>query len=188
MPTRSIVVNHLQRIFKDDNVAIACIYCNYKEQAEQTVSNLVASLLKQMVHDQYTTSDNVKALYKRHKDGKTFPDLDKFTTALTSEIGMYSKAFIIVDALDECREDDATRANLLRVLRSIAGTVNLMVTSRDLVSIAREFQETKRLDICANDQDVRRYIEGRIARTPRRHLKALQESIVKKIVENARGM
>ena len=101
---------------------------------------------------------------------------------------MYSKVFIIVDALDECREDDGTRANLLQALRSLAGTVNLMVTSRDLVSIARDFQETKHLDICANDQDVRRYIEGRIARTPRRHLKALQESIVKKIVENARGM
>jgi len=180
------VVNHLQAIFKDDNVAIACIYCNYKEQAEQTASNLVASLLKQMVYNHFTISDHVKSLYECHIEQNTFPSLDDFAKALKSEIRMYSKVFIVVDALDECREDDGTRANLLRALRSLG--VNLMVTSRDLVSIARDFQETIRLDIRADDQDVRRYIEGRIARAPRRHLNVLQETIVKKITENVRGM
>jgi hypothetical protein len=185
---RSIVVNHLQTTFGNDKIAIACIYCNYKEQTEQTVPNLVASLLKQMVQDHFTTSNTVKLLFKRHKDKRTSPTLDECMEALKSEIGTYSKVFIIVDALDECREDDGTRANLLQALRSLVGKVNLMVTSRDLVSIARDFQETKRIDILANDQDVRRYIEGRIARAPRRHLKVLQESIVRKIVENVRGM
>jgi hypothetical protein len=186
--TRSIVVNHLQTLFKDNNVAIACIYCNYKEQTEQTASNLVASLLKQIMPDHFAISDNLKSLYNHHNDKCTSPTLDEFAKALKLEIGKYSKVFIVVDALDECREDDGTRTNLLRVLQSLAGMVNLMVTSRDLVSIAREFEETKRLNIRANNQDVQRYIEGRIARAPRRHLKVLQESIVRKMVENVRGM
>ena len=188
MHSRSIVINHLQAIFKHDKVAIACIYCNYKEQAEQTVSSLVASLLKQIIHDRCAISDNVKWIYKYHSDRNTFPTLDELTRALESEIEMYSKVFIIVDALDECREDDGTRANLLQALRSLAGTVNLMVTSRDLPSIAREFQRTKRLDIRANDSDVQRYIEGRIARASRRHLIALRECILNTIVENVKGM
>ena len=112
----------------------------------------------------------------------------ELTTALKSEIGAYSKVFIVIDALDECPKDNGTRLNLLKTLRSLVGTVNLMVTSRDLSSIAREFQGMKRLEIRAHDQDVRRYIEGRIARAPRQHLKALQENIVNKIVENVRGM
>jgi len=46
----SIVVNHLQTLFEDnDPVAVAFVYYNYKEQADQTVSNLVATLLKQIV-------------------------------------------------------------------------------------------------------------------------------------------
>ena len=77
---------------------------------------------------------------------------------------------------------------MLKALRSLVGTVNLTVTSCDLSSIAREFQGMKRLEIRVHDQDVRRYIEGPIARAPRQHLKVLQENIVNKIVENVRGM
>ena len=100
---------------------------------------------------------------------------------------MRSKVFIIVDALDECREDDATRALLLQVLRSLPLQVNLMVTSRNLPSIGRDFEGAKRLHIRAKDDDMKVYIEGRIAFGPR-HLKNLQEAIVNKIVKNAKGM
>jgi hypothetical protein len=101
---------------------------------------------------------------------------------------MYSKAFIVVDALDESTEDHGIRATLLKALRSLPGTVNLMFTSRDLLSIARQFQGTKRLDIQAHDGDLRKYVEGRIASLPRRHLIDLQVMIQEKIVEVAGGM
>jgi hypothetical protein len=184
----SIVVNHLQAFFDGANVAVACIYCNYKEQATQTVSNLVAGLLKQMVQNNPVTSDNIKSFYKHHRARDTRPTLEEFLNALGSEIGLYSKVFIIVDALDECAEDSGTRAGLLKALRALAGTVNLMVTSRDLSSIARTFEGTKQLNIYAHDQDIRRYVEDRINSVPRQHLIALQQTIEDKIIQNARGM
>jgi|ERR1700722_4661736 len=186
--SRSIVVDHLRTLFEtNDTVATVFIYCAYKEQAEQTVSNLVASLLKQMVQDCSTISDGVKSFYDLHRRRATRPTLDQLTGVLISEIQTYSKVFIVVDALDECQEDDATRAMLLEVLRSLPGQVNLLVTSRDLPSIARDFEGTKRLHIRAKDNDVRAYIEGRIALGPRR-LQGLQETIVNKILENVKGM
>jgi hypothetical protein len=181
-------VDHLQTLFEEnDSVATAFIYCNYKEQAEHTVSNLVASLLRQMVQDSRAISDDIKSFYKRHQRRGARPTLDQLTNILISEIQTYSKVFIVVDALDECREDDETRATLLEVFRSLPGQVNLMVTSRDLPSIARDFEGTKRLHIRAKDDDIKIYIEGRIA-SGRRHLKQLQEVIVNRIVENAKGM
>jgi hypothetical protein len=45
----------------------------------------------------------------------------------------------------------------------------------------------KRLHIRAKDDDIRVYTEGRITLGPR-HLKNLQEAIVDKLVENAKGM
>ena len=50
----------------NDKVAISYIYLNYKEQHEQTIANLIASILKQMVQDRPMISDSVKALYERH--------------------------------------------------------------------------------------------------------------------------
>ena len=68
-----------------------------------------------------------------------------------------------MDALDECREGDATRAPLLEVLRSLPLQVNLMETSRNLPSIGRDFEGAKRLHIRAKDDDMRVYIKGGIA-------------------------
>src|SRR3984957_6183603 len=186
--SRSIVVNHLQKLSEEnDSVATTFIYCNYKEQAEQTVSNLVASLLRQIVQDRRAVSDDVKSFFERHRRQTSRPTLDQLTDVLISEIQTRSKVFIVVDALDECREDDATRALLLKVLRSLPPQVNLMVTSRNLLSIGRDSEGAKRLHIRAKDDDMKVYIEGRIALGPR-HLTNLQEVIVNKIVENAKGM
>jgi hypothetical protein len=181
-------VDHLRKFFKtNDNVVTLFIYCNYKEQAEQTVSNLAASMLKQIVQDRRAVSKDVKEFYDIHRFRAARPPLEQITDILISEIRTYSKVFVVVDALDECREDDTTRAMLLDVLLSLPGQVNLLVTSRDLPSIGRDFEGTKRLHIRAKDDDIKIYIEGRIALGPR-HLKKLQDVIVSRIVENAKGM
>lgn len=181
-------MNHLQTIFgENDRVAIVVMYCNYKEQAEQTVSTLVASLLKQMVQDRRAISNDVKTFYERHRRQSTRPTPDQITNALKSEILTYSRVFVVVDALDECREDDGTRARLLKVLRSLGGIVNLLITSRNLPSIARDFRGTKCLYIRAKDDDIRKYVEGRVSLAPR-HLEKLQETIVNRIIDNAKGM
>jgi hypothetical protein len=137
--------------------------------------------------------DNVKCLYERHKKAGTRPILDELLGILRSENARFSKAFIVVDALDECSEVDGTRGRLLAALRTLTSTVNLLITSRDLASIAAEFRGSKRLDIYARDDDVRRYIEGRIPHESRlaRHVDGhpmLQEEIVNKILESVHGM
>jgi hypothetical protein len=131
-------VNHLQTLSaEDDSVATTFIYCNYKEQAQQTVSNLVASLLRQIVQGRRAISDDVKSFFERHRRQTSRPTLDQLKDVLISEIRTRSKVLIIVDALDECREDDTTRALLLEVLRSLPRQVNLMVTSLPSINWTR---------------------------------------------------
>ena len=134
---------------------------------------------------------NVKTFYKNHQNCGTRPALQQFLEELQSAAGRFSKVFVVVDALDEC--SDSTRAELCTSLRSLAGIVNLLVTSRDLASIAQDFHGTKRLDIRASDHDVRKYIEGRIPFSPflKIHVDkdaTLQDDIVKAITENVDGM
>jgi len=169
------------------------IYCNYKQQTEQSVRNLIASLLKQLIQDDFVAYENVKCVHGRHKKKETCPTLDELLSVLRSETARFSKAFVVVDALDECPEGDGTRGRLLAALRTLTSSVNLLITSRDLASIAADFHGTKRLDIHASDDDVRRYIQGRIPQESRlaKHVDGhpmLQEEIAKKILENVRGM
>jgi hypothetical protein len=72
-------------------------------------------------------------------------------------------------------------------------TVNLLVTSHFLDTIACELEQSKRLEVGASNEDVRRYIHGRISREYRllRHIQKdaeLGEAIVRTVVGNARKM
>ena len=174
-------------------MAVLCIYFNYKEQIEQTACNLIGSLLKQLIADQSEASADLTSLYRDHINRRTRPELDELVSITKSEIKSYSKVFIVVDALDECPEDNGVRQRMLTELRSLAANVNLMFTSRYLTAIEQEFHGANRLDIQAHHDDVREYVRGRISHEHRlaRHVRTdpdLQENIVTTIVDKARGM
>jgi hypothetical protein len=192
---RSIVVNHLQSVNTDDSAAIACIYCNYKEKTEQTFVNLIGSLLKQFLQERPTIPDGVKRLYHGHYRRGIKPTRDEIIQALQSEIRSYSKTFLVVDALDECSDSEIWKG-LLKELRSLYGNINLMITSRHLPAIEREFDrggmfsKSMRLEIRATDGDVRKYLEGQMFRLASCVSKtmSLQEDIKNDIVKAVDGM
>lgn len=149
--------------------------------------------MKQLVQDQPLISLNIRNLFDAHVNKKTRPSPTELLGALKTEIGAFSKAFIIVDALDECSEDDNKRANLLDTLLSLPKNVKLLVTSRPLPTIQIDLEGIARLDIHADDKDVRMYVKGRIPREKRlaRHVRKdpdLGETLVETIVKSAKGM
>ena len=190
MHTRSIVAKHLQYRFRANSAFVLCIYCNYKDQARQTIPELVASLLKQVIQDQPQISDKIKSFYKHHKIQGGHPNCEELKKAFQSEIGT-STVFVVVDALDECPERD--QELLILELQSLASTLWLMVTSRPLPLIEQLFQDAIHLEIRATDDDVQKYIRSRILRERRLKVhvqrdKELQETIEHKVVANVKGM
>ncbi|MCJ1282267.1 hypothetical protein MMC26_001590 [Xylographa opegraphella] len=189
----SVVVDYLQQQFPESSFLTMCIYCNYKEKDNQTVHDLLASLLKQLVQDCGSLSDNVKALHKDHVARNARLGPEDLIQALQYEIGIYRRVFIVVDALDECTEEGNRRMNLLNELRSLPRNVNVLVTSRHNSSIAAGFQGTITPEVNATDSDISQYIMARIQRENRlaRHVEAdpgLQQTIVSEIVRRAKGM
>jgi hypothetical protein len=152
-----------------------------------TAPNIIASVLKQLIQTRDAVSTNTKSFHKRHQRLRTSPTLVEFTGALKYEISTFSKAFIIIDALDECSEDNGTRSSLLSALRSLSGNIRVLVTSRDIpsINIEQDFFGTRRLDIRAEENDMKKYIRSRI---PRNYPAELKQIVVDKVIENARGM
>jgi hypothetical protein len=185
-------VDHLRKQFGNET-GIAAIYCNYKDIEVQTPANLFASLWMQLV-ESHPISDDVKMLHQKHINRNTRPSLSEILQVLRSEIDDYSgsKVFIIVDALDECPEDNKIRETILTELRALQSTVHLMVTSRPHVTVELD-HPCLIVDIRASDRDVLHYVDGRIScdRQLAKHLKgraALQEDLQKTVVRNAQGM
>ena len=186
----SISVDHLKTTFKDQNFAVLCIFCNYADQGHQTSTDLVASLLGQLVRTKGVTGE-IRALYRRHQTQATRPGLAELSELLYSIVKESAKVFIVIDGLDECSE--TTRGAFVAEIYKLRSHAHLMVTSRPASAIAHahelEFQGAIHLEIHATNTDVEMYIRAKIQLA--RYLKQdvpLQEKVVATIVDNARGM
>ena len=189
----SIVVDELGRRYSSNTtIGIAYVYCNFRRQGEQKADDFLANLLKQLAHRRPSLPTSVKDLYIQHQVMKTRPSLEEISRALQSVAAMYSRVFVIVDALDECQVSDNSRSRLLAELSSLQAktNTNLFATSRPNHYIEREFKGCVSLEISASDEDVRKYLDGHMSQLPAFVLKRpdLQEEIKAKITEAVEGM
>ncbi|RYP59079.1 hypothetical protein DL769_008695 [Monosporascus sp. CRB-8-3] len=161
----SIVVDDLSTRFQSDRkTGFAYIYCTFQRQDEQNVDNLLASLLKQLVQRQPILPSSLKNLYDRHKMERTRPLLEETSRVLQSVASMYSRVFIVVDALDECKASDGCRMRVLKeilTLRDKCGA-NIFATSRVNDEIAEVFTGATSLKIHARDDDIGAYLNERM--------------------------
>jgi hypothetical protein len=80
---------------------------------------------------------------------------------------LYSRIFIIVDALDECQTADGCRSRFLAdifALQAARGEVNIFATSRFNPEISKKFEQATHVEIRASDEDIQRYLEGQMHR------------------------
>ena len=190
---RSTVINRLQCTYSKRNIGIAFIYCDYKEQEQQTPVNLMSSLLQQLVEQQPVLPDEVRSLWKEHTRQRTRPGLAELSKLFQSTASRFSKIFIVVDALDETRESSEVARDLITEIQKLPPTLCLMGTSRHKANIEQLFRGSVQLEIQANDADIRAYIRIQINR--RERLKkfvqadpSLPGKIETKIASKAQGM
>jgi hypothetical protein len=175
------------------DVGIAFIYCNYKEHDSQTLTNLLGSIVKQLVQKLDVVPDDVFALYTQHASQKTVPGHGEFSKALQSLATSFSCRYIVIDALDECNATDSTRRLLINELQCLGPHLRLLCTSRRLGDIEEAFAASPSLEIRAVDKDVRTFLEAQISQDASLAAfcaknRSLQSTIVGKVIEKAKGM
>jgi predicted ATPase len=189
----AIAINDLNTYFQDDpNVGIAYLYCNFQQRGEQKTEELLASLLKQLSQKTSSLPAAVKALYNYHKDKRTQPSTDEILRALLSVAVMYSRVFTVIDALDECQVSDGCRTRFLSEIFSLQAKsgANIFATSRYIPEITEKFEGSISLEVRANKEDVRRYLDGHMFQLPEfvNGSPELQEEIKTEIVHSVDGM
>lgn len=134
----------------------------------------------------------MKDLHYKHGRKRTRPSIDELLRALQSVAAIYSRVFIVVDALDECQASSGCRARFLSDIFTLQARtgVNLFATSRHILNIEKEFEGSTLLEIRASEEDVRRYLDGHVLQLPKFVTRSLelQEEIKAAIVKAVDGM
>ncbi|KAJ7591946.1 hypothetical protein C8J56DRAFT_781357, partial [Mycena floridula] len=189
----SQVIDHLQKLTQGQpGVGVAYIFCDYRQSSTQGATDVIGSVLRQLLINSEEIPGSLHSIHDCYKAVPPQPrTLHDFTTALEAQIQLYSRVYLVIDALDESSSE--TRDILISTVHRLAesGHLHVLVTSRQ--TIGDEFANNSQIHICANDGDIRRYITQRIRDGKELQKvvngdKTLQDEIVNKVMEKADGM
>jgi hypothetical protein len=161
------------------------IYCQYNDQL--STSEILACMLKQMVEMSEQVAKFVsKTLYKTCLRTETRPSKSELLTALRGAAQRCTDLFLVVDALDELKED--VRPELVRDLISLQQP--LFMTSRHISDVP--LLKEPDIEIRAPEHDFVTYISTKLSCFPRldRLLSGpgIREEIISKIHARCAGM
>ena len=163
----AIIVDFLKRKFAErPDVGVACVYCEYKQQDQQTALNLVASIWRQLCQYKHTLPEAAKALYNDHMESRARLSLANVEAITLEAIDSYSRVLLVTDALDECTEEGLTRSKFMSTLRTLLSgdpssenKLQVMITSRQIGSLVEAGDD---IEIYATEDDLRKVVKRSI--------------------------
>ncbi|KAF5242673.1 hypothetical protein FANTH_8582 [Fusarium anthophilum] len=193
----AVVVDHLLLSPEfGEGVGIAYIYFNFRRGVEQTLSHLIASLIRQLAQQHCCAAGKVKDLYNTHTPGNTQATASELLDLLYSITmpSWFSRLFVIVDALDECQSSGNIRtkfvSEMLRLQEKVK--INIFATSRFITEIERLFIQNGAVTvkIRASNEDIQAYIGSILETLPAcvRRSSQLQDEIKDTISRAVDGM
>ncbi|KAK5991992.1 hypothetical protein PT974_05388 [Cladobotryum mycophilum] len=163
----SLVVDCLQQHGRKNNglIGLAFIYCEFIKRHYQRTIDILSNFIKQLVQYLPQIPTVIRMLYKKFKDipasSRSNRDVPEFIKALGSLISNdLGKAFIVIDALDECGDANALLKEVIPL--SSDKKVKLFATSRPNDEFAERFDRGLSMHVSANADDVQSYIQGRL--------------------------
>jgi hypothetical protein len=100
--------------------------------------------------------------FEKYGQEHSWPKVDKLVNSLQKDLSSFKKIFIVVDALDECKEGP----QLVKLIQSISDKAHLLFTSRPLETIQSQMEGSTYMEIMANQSDMEKYVSQRVKAAP----------------------
>lgn len=168
----------------------AYFYFDFADKNKQIVDNFLRSIIVQLFHDREDIPEGVQSLYDAYKD--TQPTRNAMIEALSSLLRLFSRTYILVDALDECCE----RGEIVKFLKQLIvspNSINLLITSRMEQDIITELQShievVKCIENAKVDADIKMYVHKYLTEDPTlKCCRPVMEEVTNALFQGAKGM
>ena len=187
----SLVIDNLCDQARGQNTTVACFYFDFAVQKEQSATNTMGALLKQVVSGLEEIPEEISRPYQDQKKaiggrGPRLADIVKMLQITTSK----ERTFICIDALDECLQEYRVKVlnSLDQILRKSPGT-RIFMTGRPHIrsEVGRRLAgKVASLSISPRRDDITIYLRSRLEEdaTPDAMDSRLEAEILEKISEN----
>jgi len=165
----SLVVDRLCDKAREENIAVACFYVDFAAREEQSPTNMLGSLLKQIVGGLERIPEEIRQTFQDHKKviggrGLRVPEIVKMLQTVTS----LRPTFICVDALDECVEENQPEVlDSLRQILEKSPNTRIFLTARRHIrgEIERDLdRRAATLSIKPSNGDIVEYIRIKLSK------------------------
>jgi len=191
----SLVVDRLCDQAKGQNTAVTCFYSDFAARKEQSVTNMLGSLLKQIVGGMAKVPEEISQAFQEQRmaiggRGPRLPDVVKMLQTITSSL----RTFVCIDALDECAA--VHRVKLLDSLKQIlekSPSTRVFIIGRSHIRAEVEKRLAGRVisvSVCPTRDDIIEYLRARLDEdeTPDAMDESLEAEIMEKIPGNVSEM
>jgi len=192
----SLVIDTLCGQASEKNITVACFYFDFAAQKEQSPTNVLGALLKQLVSGLREIPEVVVKLYHYRKsltDGRRGPRLLELVKMLQT-VSSSQRTFLCVDALDECT--GGCQPDVLCSLQMIlqgSPNIRLFLTGRaHIKGVVKRYFHERVIFACISpsEGDITRYLRARLVEdtTPNAMDRSLEAEILRIIPKTISGM
>ncbi|OPB41681.1 hypothetical protein A0O28_0102400 [Trichoderma guizhouense] len=164
----AILIDYLSREFRhDDTIGLAFFYYRFDRQDAQRPEQLISNVIKQLGQHHQPSRERIQGLYEDHKKKGSRPLIEELVHLLQVIASLLSRAYVIIDALDECGDNDYSRTRLLDSLFSAQKKgLNICATSRKVHAIEQRFEDAIKWQVIPSENDIFSFLDRRMAQLP----------------------
>ncbi|KAG8531312.1 uncharacterized protein KY384_002940 [Bacidia gigantensis] len=157
----------------------------------QTCEILLSEIIKHLVLQNPKSLPHVREMCHQHRSRNTRPRLKELWLCLEAVSTVFTRVYLVIDALDECSED--TRRDLTKMIRELPPIYFTLVTSRPIDMIQEETKASAKIIIKAQADDLAQYMKHKIRQSSilERSVSAdpkLEERIINALLAEAHGI
>ena len=194
-PLSSTVIQHVANHCKENvGFALAYFYFNFTDPVKQKASSLIGSFLTQLSFQLPVCPDILLKLHSECHGGSQQASTAKLMKALKSIIGYFHHVYFIIDAPDECSDQDELLAIFTEIADWKLHNSHVLATSQRERYIeerlTRIVSSHTNLDSDIVDEDIRCYLRTTLVKDLRFRIwtAAEHQEMEDTMMEHANGM
>jgi hypothetical protein len=177
-------------------LGFAFFYCDYKDAATQQLSNILGSLIKQLVLQKEAAFDLLIIFHESYlqpSGGYRSPNPESMLRLLHQITDLFSLTTVLIDGLDEITSNRLDAINVIQRIQQDHRRVRALYASRREADIEQSLGGYEQVSIVARSSDLELYVASEIdTRTRKRQLNIkdpdLKEQTMKRLIHGADGM